>query len=128
MKMWVKCQGQTYDLHGFTSSRNKAKRLSGGLRKRLSFSSFLVANGIQIKYTEEKNISEINKNEEKLNEAMETKDLENAAGGDFINDVKDVLKKLNPFKNEPTIPNPPHPEMPDPIIPDPVIAHGKGEC
>ena len=125
MKMWVKCQGQTYDLHGadIRPSDSPEGCESGSL-----FSSFLVTNGIQIKYTEEKNISEINKNEEKLNEAMETKNLENAAGGDFINDVKDVIKKLNPFKNEPTIPNPPHHEMPDPIIPDPVIAHGKGEC
>ena len=85
----------------------------------------MVANGIQIKYTEEKNISEINKNEEKLNEAMETKNLENAAGGDFINDVKDVIKKLNPFKNEPTITIPLNPEKPEPMIPDPVIARGK---
>ena len=95
MKMWVKCQGQTYDLHGadIRPSDSPEGCESGSL-----FSSFLVTNGIQIKYTEEKNISEINKNEEKLNEAMETKDLENAAGGDFINDVKDVIKKLNPFR------------------------------
>ena len=45
---------------------------------------------------------------------MEAKNLENAAGGDFIDDVKDVLKKLitNPF------------EGPKPVIP-PVIAHTK---
>ncbi len=67
-------------------------------------------------------MSEINKNEEKLNEAVEAKDLENAAGGDFIDDVKDVLKKLNPFKDEPTFPNPLNPEKPEPMIPDPVIA------
>ena len=59
-------------------------------------------------------MSEINKNEAKLNETMEAKNLENAAGGDFIDDVKDVLKKLitNPF------------EGPKLVIP-PVIAHTK---
>ena len=54
-------------------------------------------------------MSEINKNEAMLNETMEAKDLQNAAGGNFIGDVKDVRKKLNPFRTEP-------------IIPDPVIA------
>lgn len=40
---------------------------------------------------------------------MKVNELEQANGGDFIDDVKDVLKKLDPFKDEP-------------IIPDPVIA------
>ena len=40
---------------------------------------------------------------------MKVNELEQANGGDFIDDVKDVLKKLDPFKDES-------------IIPDPVIA------
>lgn len=53
---------------------------------------------------------------------MNLNELEQANGGDFIDDVKDVLKKLNPFKNEPPITIPLNPEKPEPIIPDPVIA------
>ena len=51
---------------------------------------------------------------------MKVNELEQANGGDFIDDVKDVLKKLNPFKNEPTIKIPLNPEKPEPMIPEPI--------
>ena len=37
---------------------------------------------------------------------MKVNELEQANGGDFIDDVKDVLKKLDPFKEESIIPDP----------------------
>ncbi len=51
---------------------------------------------------------------------MNLNELDQANGGDFIDDVKDVLKKLNPFKNEPTIKIPLNPEKPEPMIPEPI--------
>ena len=56
---------------------------------------------------------------------MNLNELEQANGGNFLDDIKDILKKLNPFKNEPTITIPLNPEKPEPMIPDPVIARGK---
>lgn len=54
------------------------------------------------------------------NEKLSLNELEQVNGGNLLDDVKDALKKLNPFKNEPTIPNPLNPETPDPIVPDPI--------
>ena len=51
-------------------------------------------------------------NELKLNE------MEQISGGNFIDDVKDVLKKIFPNPLEPTKPV-------VPIIPEPLIARGK---
>lgn len=47
------------------------------------------------------------------NEKLSLNELEQVNGGNLLDDVKDALKKLNPFKNEPTIPNPLNPETPE---------------
>ena len=44
---------------------------------------------------------------------MNLNELEQVNGGNLLDDVKDALKKLNPFKNELTIPNPLNPETPE---------------
>ena len=56
---------------------------------------------------------------------MNLNELEQVNGGNFLDDIKDILKKLNPFKNEPTIKIPLNPDKPEPMIPNHVIARGK---
>ncbi len=56
---------------------------------------------------------------------MNLNELEQVNGGNFLDDIKDILKKLNPFKNEPTIKIPLNPDKPEPMIQNPAIARGK---
>lgn len=51
---------------------------------------------------------------------MNMNELEPVNGGNFLDDMKDILKKLNPFKNEPIITIPLNPEKPEPMIPEPI--------
>ena len=55
---------------------------------------------------------------------MNANEMEQVNGGNFIDDMKDILNKIFPDVKDPR--KPIIPIIPDPIIPEPII--GRGKC
>ena len=57
---------------------------------------------------------------------LKVNEMEQASGGNFFEDVKNVLKKIFPDPRKPIIPDPFEPGHPViPTLPEPMIARGK---